>query len=55
MKCQLQILVQLGKVLRSTMHPVGQEECASNPDPATCTVDLEDRRFWRGALGPWVC
>ena len=25
-----------------------QEECASNPDPASCTVDLEDRRFWRG-------
>lgn len=25
-----------------------REECASNPDPASCTVDLEDRRFWRG-------
>eukprot|EP00439_Symbiodinium_sp_Y106_P074236 s2476_g14.t1 len=25
-----------------------KEECASNPDPARCTVDLEDRRFWRG-------
>jgi len=37
----------------STTHPVAQEECASNPDPASCTVDLEDRRFWRGALGPW--
>ncbi|CAE7481164.1 unnamed protein product [Symbiodinium microadriaticum] len=24
-----------------------REECASNPDPARCTVDLEDRRFWR--------
>ncbi|CAJ1451100.1 unnamed protein product, partial [Effrenium voratum] len=22
-----------------------REECASNPDPASCTVDLEDRRF----------
>lgn len=28
-----------------------REECASNPDPASCTVDLEDRRFWRGPAG----
>ena len=31
-----------------------QEECASNPDPARCTVDLEDRRFWRGQCATQV-
>ena len=27
-----------------------QEECSTKPDPASCTVDLEDRRFWRGEV-----
>lgn len=33
---------------REIVCKLPRDECASAEDPATCTVDLEDRKFWRG-------